>query len=137
MSTLKPFDARYIMLAEDRLAGMSMPDVAMKYSMSPSEVVETLDLPEVSKYMQQTISELGYNSKVKRAELIERVIEAKIVEAEESQVWSRKDLAELIKLAQDEAKLVSPAVPKVQITKNEQNNNYVSLMQDLLDVHAT
>jgi len=137
MTAIKPFDARYLQLAEDRLSGFAMQDLSMKYSMSIPEILEALEIPEIERFIQSTISNLGYNNRSRRAALIERIIDKKIEEAEENDMWSRKDLAELLKLAQDEDKLISPSGPTISITKNEQNNNYMSLMKDLLEVQPS
>lgn len=132
MSTeLLTFDIRYIDLANDRLEGLSMEDLALKYDMPLFQIAEVLELPEVVRYVDKIVAGIGYNNRVKRAKLIEHIIEKKITEMEESEMWSRKDIVELLKLAQDEDKLTSPAAPTIQV--NSQTNNYKTFMADLFD----
>ena len=127
---LMTFDVRYIELANDRLEGMSMEDLALKYTLPAFRIAEVLELPEVKRYQDSFLQNVGFTSKLRRARLIEQIIEEKIKEMEESEIWSRKDIIEILKVAQDEDKLLTPKTPAVQLN-TEVTNNYTSLMKDL------
>jgi len=130
---LLPFDVKYVPIAVDYLNGTPLDILADKYDWPPQRITEILELPEIKRFLDHQIQNIGYNSAIKRAKLIDDMIESKLGECVEAGVMSRKDLAELIKLAQDEAKLHQPKGPNTNIQVNQQNN-YKDFVKDLFDV---
>lgn len=99
-------------------------ETADALAVSPDRVAQILDKREVKSYIDQVYLDQGYRNRSKLAGLLDRVIDAKVEEAEETELYSEKDLADLIKLAHqmrmDEAKLQKESAPRVQV--NQQNN---------------
>ena len=130
---LLPFDVKYVPIAVDFINGTPLDILAEKYDWPPQRITEILDLPEIKRFIDHQIQNIGYNSALKRARLIEEMIDSKSGECLEAGVMSRKDLAELLKLAQDEAKLQQPKGSSTNIQVNQQNN-YTDFIKDILDV---
>jgi len=133
---LLKFDVRYIDLANDHLSGMEIEDLSLKYNLPQFRIAEVLELPEIKRYTDKLVANVGYNNRLKRALLLERIIDKKVEEMEDSDIWSRKDIVEILKLAQDEDKLNQPKTPSINIDKSKTSNNYISLMEDLFKDEA-
>ena len=109
------------------------------------EVVHTnLAKREVKSYLDQIYLDQGYRNRFRLADIMDRMIEKKLEEAEESDMYSSKDLADLVlqahKMRQDELK-----ANDASNTIRQQNNvlitdggmglpggNYGKLMEKLL-----
>ena len=63
------------------------------------EVIEVLNKREVKKYIDTVYLDLGYRNKNNIGSLLDNMIAAKLEEAEESGVYSSKDLADLLQMA--------------------------------------
>ena len=104
---------------------------------------------EVRAYVDQVYLDTGYRNRFKLAETLDTLIDAKLAEAEESEVYSNKDLADLIQMAHkvrmDEIKAQTELEKaKAQTVKNQTNiqvnsaempfgqGNYGELMKKLL-----
>lgn len=124
-------DPQYLMIANDSLAGKSIPELATLYNLSPDKVTAIVEKPEVKRYIDSVMLSQGYLHRTKRMALINRIIDAKVEEAIETDIWSKKDLLEWLKLVNDMDKDFRPQAPKTAVQVN-QTNNYASLMQDLL-----
>ena len=64
-----------------------------------TQVVEVLNKREVKKYIDTVYLDLGYRNKNNIGSLLDNMIAAKLEEAEESGVYSSKDLADLLQMA--------------------------------------
>ena len=112
------------------------------------QVVEVLNKREVKKYIDTVYLDLGYRNKNNIASVLDEMIEAKLEEAQESGVYSSKDLADLLQMAHkmrmDEIKAQAD-LEKAQSSniKNQTNvqineavpfgqGNYGKLMEKLL-----
>jgi len=89
--------------------GIEVANAYLEYG-SIEEVCKTLDFPqqkvseilntrEVKKFIDTIYLDTGYRNRNKIAGLLDTIIESKLEEAQESQIYSKKDLVDLIKLA--------------------------------------
>jgi hypothetical protein len=111
------------------------------------KVAEILNTREVKKYIDTVFLDTGYRNRNNIARLLDEMIASKLEEAEESGVYSNKDLAELLQMAHrmrmDELKVQGEA-DKISNTIRNQTNvqvnsnipfgsgNYGKLMDKLL-----
>jgi hypothetical protein len=83
-------------------------------------VVEWLNKREVKKYIDTVYYDLGYRNRNNIASLLDTMIESKLEEAQESEIYTNKDLADLMMMAHkfrmDELKIAIEA-EKVAGTK--------------------
>jgi hypothetical protein len=111
--------------------------------MTPDQVSLILERREVRAYVDAVFLDSGYRNRAKLFDLLDEVIASKLEEARESEMYSSKDLADLIALAhkmrQDELKVSNPSIggPKVQtnVQINETpfgSGNYGNLIKQLL-----
>lgn len=63
------------------------------------EVVKTLNQREVKTYLDGVYMDLGYRNRNKLGALLDKMIESKLEEAEETGIYTSKDLFELIQFA--------------------------------------
>lgn len=122
-------DPIMLMIANDHIAGLSIDEISDKYKVTQDRVVAVLDRKEVSKYIDKQFAQQGFVHRMKRMQLINRVIEEKIMEAEDSEVWTKKDLLDWLKLAKEEETSLMPKKdgPAVAV----QVNNFDKLMDEL------
>jgi len=104
------------------------------------EVVRYLQMPEVKRYLDGIFLDRGYRNKNKLGDLLDKMIEAKIEEAQETGIYTSKDLLELLQMAHkmrmDEIKAAKEAGPGVAVQVNNNtfgDSNYGRLMEELFD----
>jgi hypothetical protein len=115
--------------------------VAYELEIPQHEVVRQLQLTHVKKYLDGVYLDLGYRNRTKLASVLDKVIDAKLEEAEETGIYSSKDLIDILQLAHklrmDEIKL-----QKEEKTIDSQTNiqvnqygdsSYGKLMERLLE----
>jgi len=114
-------------------------DTAEQLCVPRHEVVEALQRPEVKKYLDGVYLDKGYRNRDKIGALLDRIIEAKIADAEETGILSSKDLVEILqiqhKMRMDEIKAAKENVPGTAIQVNQTtygDSNYGDLMKKLL-----
>ena len=111
-------------------------------------VVEILNKREVKKYIDTVYLDMGYRNKNNIASVLDNMIQTKLEEAEETGVYSNKDLADLLQMAHkmrmDEIKaqtdLEKAQASNIKTQNNVQINsevpfgqgNYGKLMEKLL-----
>ena len=115
----------------------------------PRDVVsEYLNKREVKKYIDSVYLDTGYRNRSKLAEVMDTLIDKKLEEAEETEMYSNKDLADLLQMAHkmrmDELKAQAEADKANVASVKTQNNvminsevpfgqgNYGALMDKLL-----
>jgi len=115
-------------------------DTAEQLQIPRHEVVRVLQLPEVKRYLDGVYLDMGYRNKNKLGALLDTMIEAKLADAEESGVYTSKDLLELIQMAHkmrmDEIKAAKEAGPGVAVQVNNNTfgeSNYGRLMDSLIN----
>jgi len=109
-------------------------------------VVEVLNTREVKKYLDTVYLDLGYRNRDNLASLMDTIIESKLEDAQESGMYSSKDLIEILQIAHkmrmDEIKAMNDST-KTSTIKNQTNvqinenggfgeGNYGKLMENLL-----
>lgn len=122
--------------------------VCIRLKLDEGECSEILAKREVKSYVDQVYLDTGYRNRFKLAETLDDIIDKKLEEAHESEIYTNKDLADLVQMAHkmrmDEIKAqVDLEKAKASNVKNQiniQNNgdvpfgqgNYGELMKKLL-----
>ena len=112
------------------------------------QVQEYLGKREIKQYIDQVYLDTGYRNRFKLATTLDDIIDKKLEESEESQIYTNKDLADLIQMAHkmrmDEIKAMAELEKaKASNIKNQTNvqinselpfgqGNYGKLMEKLL-----
>lgn len=124
-------DPIILSIANKVIEGNSIQSIAQEFDVPPDMVSQIVDKKEVKAYVDNVFLSKGYMSRIKRMDLINDVINAKVEEAMETQEWSKKDLLEWLKVINDMEKEVKPKTqaPTVAV---QVNNNYTDLMKDLM-----
>ena len=126
----------------------SITAVCSRLSIDEAKASEFLQKREVKAYVDQVYLDTGYRNHFKLAEVLDTLIDAKMEEAEESEVYTSKDLADLVgmahKIRMDELKaqteLEKAKAQTIKTQVNIQDNsqvpfgqgNYGELMKKLL-----
>jgi molybdenum cofactor biosynthesis enzyme len=99
-----------------------------------NQVVEILNKREVKRYIDTVYLDMGYRNKNNIASLLDEMIQSKLDEAQESGVYSSKDLADLLQMAHkmrmDEIKAMSE-LEKAQNTGSVRNQTNVQINEAL------
>jgi hypothetical protein len=110
-------------------------DTAEQLQLPEYQVVQILERKDVKDYITGIYLDRGYRNKHKIGEVLDRMIQSKLEEAEESGIYTSRDLLELLKFAHqirmDEVKNDQTG-PTVNIA-NFGQGNYGQLMERLLD----
>lgn len=125
-------DPVFLSIANDSLAGKDVYTIAEEYDVKPDLVTSILDKKEVQNYMNSVMLNQGYLNRSKRLALINKVIEHKVEEALETDVYTKKDLLDWLKHLNEVETSIKPKKeqgPGVAI----QINNYDKLMNDLFE----
>jgi hypothetical protein len=124
-------DPVFLSIANDYLAGKSVSEMSDEYGLPADRITSVLEKKEVKSYVDTVYATQGYLNRVKRIDLINRVIEQKMQDALETGVLSKKDLLDWLKLLNDMESTAKPKQtgPAVAI----QVNNYEKLMKDLVN----
>lgn len=113
----------------------SAKETAEQLQVPEYQVVQLLERKDVKDYITGIYLDRGYRNKHKIGEVLDRMIQSKLEEAEESGIYTSKDLLELLKFAHqmrvDEIKNDQTG-PTVNIA-NFGQGNYGQLMERLLD----
>lgn len=115
----------------------SAKETAEQLQIPEYQIVNILERADVKAYINGIYLDRGYRNKNKLGELLDRMIDAKVEEAEESGIYTSKDLLELLQFAhkvrQDELKAEQANTgPTVNIA-NFGQGNYGQLMERLLN----
>jgi|TARA_R100000084_G_scaffold95372_1_gene49163 phage terminase small subunit len=125
----------------------SIPSVSTQLGVEENIISEMLNRREVKQYIDTVYLDTGYRNRFKLADTLDTLIEKKMEEAEESEIYTSKDLADLLQMAHkmrmDELK-AQAELEKAKATniKNQTNiqvndggfgqGNYGKLMEKLL-----
>ena len=126
----------------------NLPSVCARLGVDENTVQEYLGKREVKQYIDQVYLDTGYRNRFKLANTLDDLIDKKLEESEESQIYTNKDLADLIqmshKMRMDEIKAMAELEKaKASNIKNQTNvqinselpfgqGNYGKLMEKLL-----
>ena len=73
--------------------------VCARLKVDENTVQEYLGKREIKQYIDQVYLDTGYRNRFKLATALDDIIERKLEEAEESQIYTNKDLADLLQMA--------------------------------------
>lgn len=119
-------------------------ETATQLQVPQHEVVRIIQTPEVKRYLDGVYLDLGYRNRSKLGALMDKIIDAKIADAEETGIYTSKDLLDVLalqhKMRMDEIKAEKEAGKTTQIVDNSTNTqiaqfgegNYGKLMEKLL-----
>jgi len=125
----------------------SVEDTARRMGMQKQAVSQYLQKREVKTYIDQVYMDQGYRNRFTLASTLDKVIEAKLEEMDETEMGSNKDIADLLALAHkfrmDEVKAATEQTKASAATVKNQTNvqindsgfgkgNYGNLMKKLL-----
>lgn len=112
----------------------SAKDAADQLGLPEYQVIQILERKDVKDYLTGVYLDRGYRNRDKIGRVLDKMIDAKLEEAEESGIYSSKDLLELLqfahKMRMDEIKNDQTG-PTVNIA-NFGQGNYGQLMEKLL-----
>ncbi len=125
----------------------SVSEVCSRLKLDENTVSEYLGKREIKQYIDQVYLDTGYRNRFKLASTLDTIIEEKLAEAEESQMYTNKDVADLLQMAHkmrmDEIKAIAemekaktaPIKQQANIQINELpfgQGNYGKLMEKLI-----
>ena len=129
-------------LANMYLTCGSLSEAANKMYVSIEKATELINKPEIKRYIDTVYMDSGYRNRFKISNLLDEIIESKLAEARESEVYSSKDLVDILalvhKMKMEELKLEQSST-NIKNQTNVQINetpfgagNYGKLMEKLL-----
>ena len=125
----------------------SIPTVSHRLGIGESIVSEMLNRREVKQYIDTVYLDTGYRNRFKLADTLDTLIDKKMEEEEESEIYTSKDLADLLQMAHKmridemkaQAELEKAKATNIKNQTNIQVNdgafgsvNYGKLMEKLL-----
>jgi L-lactate utilization protein LutC len=136
-------------IANSYLEKGNIKDVCTELALPEADVSEYLAKREVKQYIDQVYLDTGYRNRFKLANTLDTVIDKKLEEAEESEIYSSKDLADLLQMAHKmrmdelkaQAEIEKAKASSIKTQNNVQINagevpfgqgNYGELMKKLL-----
>jgi hypothetical protein len=137
MSNLQKISPEGFDIANAYLEHGDAEKVAEEMQLPVHEVVSVLRQKEVKTYLDGVYLDQGYRNRHKLGALLDKLIEKKLEEAEESEVYTSKDLFELIQFAHkmriDEMKLEKDLGGSTTVNVAQfGDGNYGKLMERLL-----
>jgi hypothetical protein len=149
MSALIKINPENLEVANEYLQNGSIQGTAATMHLPSEKIAEILCKREVKAYIDQVYLDMGYRNRFKLAETLDLIIQSKLDEAAETEVYSSKDLADLLqqahKMRMDEIRAMTELIkaensggPRVQtnVQINEATpfgvGNYGKLMEKLL-----
>jgi hypothetical protein len=122
----------HLHFAQTYLSCLSLSETAKTLHISDSDASELYNNREVKKFIDTVFLQQGYLNRFKLVGLLNKIIDSKLTEAEETGIYSNKDLLDIIqtlhKINMDHEKI---NVPSKQT--NVQVNNYGENLSSLLD----
>jgi hypothetical protein len=114
----------------------SAKETAEQLQVPEYQVIQLLERKDVRDYLTGVYLDRGYRNRTKLGQVLDKLIDSKLEEAEESGIYTSKDLLELLqfahKMRMDELKAeAGNASPTVNIA-NFGQGNYGQLMEKLL-----
>ena len=86
-------------IANSYLTNGNVEDVSHELKVSKDIVVSMLQKREVRKYIDTVYMDLGYRNRFRLGETLDLLIEKKLEEADETEIYTNKDMADLLALA--------------------------------------
>lgn len=124
----------WLVVANTYIQTGSIKQTADELNLPETTITEALAQRETRAYLDAVYLDLGYRNRDRLGKVLDKMIDSKLAEAEESGVYSNKDLADLLmmahKMRMEEIKATAPTGPTTQT--NIQVNGYSKLMETLL-----
>lgn len=135
--TLTPISPEGFDIANAYLQHGSSDAVARMTGIPLQVVVQTLQKPDVQRYLDGVYLDQGYRNRSKISDILDRMIESKLAEAAETEQYTKKDLFDLIELAHkmriDEIKATrKESGTTVNVANFGENTKYGQLMDRLI-----
>ena len=109
------------------LSCLDISETAKELGISREEAAGFLRKKEVKKFIDTVYMEQGYMNRFKLSAVLDKIIESKLAEALETEVYTGKDLLEVLTLAHkiqmDQAKIQKEEAPTRQTNVQVNNNN--------------
>ena len=86
-------------IANSYLEHGSIPVVCVKLGVSENQVSEILNKREIKQYIDTVFLDTGYRNRFKISETLDMLIEKKLEESEETEIYTNKDMADLLQMA--------------------------------------
>ena len=86
-------------IANTYLEQGSIPAVCVKLGVSENEVSLILNKREIKQYIDTVFLDTGYRNRFKISETLDMLIEKKLEESEETEIYTNKDMADLLQMA--------------------------------------
>ena len=86
-------------IANSYLEHGSIPVVCAKLGVSENQVSEILNKREIKQYKDTVFLDTGYRNRFKISETLDMLIEKKLEESDETQIYTNKDMADLLQMA--------------------------------------
>lgn len=113
-------------ISEVYLSCLDITETARELDISQEEVTHFLNKKEVKRFMDTVWMEQGYRNRYKLGNLLDTIVESKLEEAEESEVYTNKDLLDVIqvigKMRIEELKIMKD-IEKISSQTNVQIND--------------
>lgn len=126
-------DPEALEFTDTYLSTLDLRDTCQQLGITEEDGAEFLRKKEVKRFIDAAFLEQGYMNRFKIVDLMNKAIDSKIEEAEESGMFGKESIMEMLKFMHqmrlDEMKM-SQTTQKVT---NVQNNNYGSNLGGLLD----
>jgi 16S rRNA G966 N2-methylase RsmD len=86
-------------IANSYLEHGNIPAVCRTLGVTENEVSDALNKREIKQYIDTVFLDTGYRNRFKLSETLDMLIEKKLEEAEETQIYTTKDMADLVQMA--------------------------------------
>ena len=77
----------------------NIPDVCTKLGVTENDVSEMLNKREIKQYIDTVFLDTGYRNRFKISSTLDMLIEKKLEESEETEIYTNKDMADLLQMA--------------------------------------
>ena len=77
----------------------TIPAVCAELGVTENEVSEILNKREIKQYIDTVFLDTGYRNRFKISETLDMLIEKKLEEADETEIYTNKDMADLLQMA--------------------------------------
>tara|TARA_Y100001937_G_C7066458_1_gene306247 strand:+ start:374 stop:829 length:456 start_codon:yes stop_codon:yes gene_type:complete len=77
----------------------NIPEVCTKLGISENDVSEQLNKREIKQYIDTVFLDTGYRNRFKISQTLDMLIEKKLEESEETEIYTNKDMADLLQMA--------------------------------------
>ena len=127
-------------ITETYLSCLDVKETAKTLEITMEEVSHFLNKKEVKRFLDTIWMEQGYRNRYKLGNLLDTIVESKLEEAEETGLYSNKDLLDVIttihKMRIEELKLMKEKIgnqTNVQINDASASSNLGKLIESLFD----